>query len=341
MTINLQHRSFLTLLDFSAQEIRYLLDLAHQLKQQRKLGVRGNSLAGKNIALLFEKPSTRTRCAFEIAIVEEGGYPSFIDVLSSQFGYKESIADSAKVFAAYYHGIQYRGYAQKTVEELAKHAGIPVYNGLTDEDHPTQILADLMTIEEHLPTKPLNQVKIAYVGDARNNIANAWMYGCAVMGMQFVAYAPQSLHPSAAALKQAQSRAAQSGAIIEISSDINCLIGADVIYTDVWVSMGEEAQMSNRVKLLKDYQVTMQLLKHSNNPNILFMHCLPAFHDQQTKFVSQAQQKFGLDVREVTEEVFHSRHSVVFSEAENRLHTIKAILVATLSTSQPSLKACS
>lgn len=330
MKIDLQNRSFLTLLDFSSAEINYLLDLAHQLKHKRKQGIRGNTLAGKNIALLFEKISTRTRCAFEVGVIEEGGYPSFIDVSSSQFGKKESVADSAKVLSAYYHAIEFRGYSQKTVEDLAKYSGIPVYNGLTDEDHPTQILADLMTIQELFPTKSLAEIKIVYVGDTRNNMANAWMYGCAKMGMHFIAYGPKELHPDPDAMTKALECAKLSGAIIEASDNPMCLDGADVIYTDVWVSMGEEAQIVSRAVLLQDYKITKQMLEQTKNPEVIFMHCLPAFHDTTTKFVQDAQTQFGVDVREVADEVFQSKHSAVFQQAENRLHSIKAILVATL-----------
>lgn len=333
MNINLYNRSFLTLLDFSAEEIYYLLNLAHELKAKRLRGIRGDSLQGKHIALLFEKTSTRTRCAFEIGVVEEGGYSSFIDISTSQFGKKESVADSARVLARFYHAIQYRGYSQQTIEELAHHSAIPVYNGLTDEDHPTQILADLMTIQEHLD-KPLSHVKVVYVGDIRNNMCNAWMYGCAKLGMHFVAYGPQELTPQPSILNKVKSCAALNGATIEISTDPASLIGADVIYTDVWVSMGEESQIRNRANLLKDYQVTMDMLRSTQNPNVLFMHCLPAFHDSETKFVTEAQNQLGVDIREVSDEVFHSHHSVVFDEAENRLHTIKAILVATLGRQQ-------
>lgn len=330
MHVNLHNKSFLTLLDFSSKEISYLLELAHQLKHKRKQGIRGTSLEGKNIALLFEKTSTRTRCAFEVGVIEEGGYPSFIDVSSSQFGKKESVEDSAKVLAAYYHAIEFRGYSQKTVEDLAKYSGIPVYNGLTDEDHPTQILADLMTIQEALPEKELAKIKVVYVGDTRNNMANAWMYGCAKMGMHFIAYGPKELHPDPLSMTKALKCAKLSGATIEASDDPSSLIGADVIYTDVWVSMGEETQIVNRANLLQKYKITDTMLKQTKNPHVLFMHCLPAFHDSQTKFVQDAKTQFGVDVREVSDEVFHSKHSVVFQQAENRLHSIKAILVATL-----------
>lgn len=339
MNINLYNRSFITLLDFSKDEINYLLNLAHQLKHKRNQGIKGNLLSGKNIALLFEKTSTRTRCAFEIGLVEEGGYPSFIDVSSSQFGKKESVEDSANVLAGFYHGIEFRGYAQKTVEDLAFYSGVPVYNGLTDDDHPTQILADLMTIQEALPHKKLDQIKVVFVGDTRNNMSNAWMYGCAKMGMHFVAYGPKELHPDSQALLKAEACAALSGATIEVSDDQNCLLGADVIYTDVWVSMGEEEQLVNRANLLQNYQITTSMLQQTKNSDVLFMHCLPAFHDLQTKFVSDALQEYGVDVREVTDEVFRSKNSIVFQQSENRLHSIKAILVATLSSNFEGVQA--
>lgn len=326
----LKNRSFISLLDFTQQELNYLLELSHFLKAQRQQGIKRNSLAGKNIALLFEKTSTRTRSSFEIGVIEEGGYPSFIDVSSSQFGKKESVEDSAKVLAGFFHGIEFRGFAHKTVEDLAKFSGIPIYNGLTDDEHPTQILADLMTIQEAFPDKPLNQIKVVYVGDARNNMSNAWIYGCAIMGMHFVAYGPEELFPDASVLAKAQHIAQQSGAIIELSSDISALKDADVLYTDVWISMGEEAQIEQRAKLLQPYKITQQLLDATNNPAVIFMHCLPAFHDFETKFVQDAKEKFGVDVREVDDDVFRSKHSVVFQQAHNRLHTIKAILVATL-----------
>jgi ornithine carbamoyltransferase len=335
--INLYNRSFITILDFSADEIHYLLKLAHCLKLRRRQGVLGNSLRGKNIALLFEKTSTRTRCAFEIGSVEEGGYPSFIDTTSSQFGKKESVADSARVLASFYHAIQFRGYSQRDIENLAKYAQIPVYNGLTDEDHPTQVLADFMTIQEYLPNKSLSQVKIAYVGDTRNNVANALIYGCAKLGMHFVAYGPKELHPATEVLAKASVYAQLSGAKIEISDDINCLNQADVVYTDVWISMGEEDKIVERANLLKDYKVTPQLLEATANPKVLFMHCLPAFHDRSTKFVQDAWNNYAVDICEVSDEVFHGSNSVVFTQSENRLHSIKAILVATLADNQ-SLK---
>jgi ornithine carbamoyltransferase len=330
MTTNLYGRSFLSLLDFSSTEVRHLLELAHALKLKRQQGRVGRSLQGKHLALVFEKASTRTRCAFEISMVEEGGYATYLDNSGSQFGKKESVEDSAKVLAAYYQAIAYRGFSQPSVVELARHAQIPVYNALTDEDHPTQILADLMTIEELLPHKPLSQVKVAYVGDTRNNLAKAWMYGCAIMGMHFVAYGPVPLHPQPELVATANSYAAKSGGSIEISDNISCLADVDIIYTDVWVSMGEEDQLLDRVNLLKEYQVTMPMLAKTQNPKVLFMHCLPAFHDRQTKFACEAYTRLGVDISEVTDEVFKSQHSVVFHQAENRLHSIKAILVATL-----------
>jgi ornithine carbamoyltransferase len=332
MKINLQNRSFTTLLDFSATEINYLLDLAHKLKHQRRNGVTSNTLRGKSIALLFEKPSTRTRCAFETAIAEEGGYPGYIDISDSQFYKKESVEDSAKVLAGFYHGIEFRGYSDKTIKDLAKYSGIPVYNGLTDEEHPTQILADLMTIQEVLPHKPLSKIKVVYVGDTRNNVANAWMYGAALLGMHFVAYGPEELHPNPHNMDKALKLAEHSGAIIEASSDPQCLLNADIIYTDVWVSMGEEDQIVSRVHLLSPYRITMDMLMQTKNPEVFFMHCLPAFHDMETLFVQDAKKRFGVDVREVSDEVFRSKHSIVFQQAENRLHSIKAIVVATLGT---------
>lgn len=331
MKINLANKSFLTLLDFSASEIRYLLDLAHTLKKKRKDGILGESLKGKNVAMLFEKTSTRTRCAFEIGIVEEGGYCSIIDISSSQFGKKESVADSAKVLAGFYHGLVFRGYAQSDAEELARSSGVPVYNALTDAEHPTQILADLMTIEENLSSKPLSQTKVVYVGDTNNNVATAWLYAAAKLGMHFVAFGPKELQPSKEVWATANELAAKSGAKIEWSDNKNCLNGADVIYTDVWISMGEEDKVFAKANLLKDYQITMDMLLATNNPQVLFMHCLPAFHDQKTLFVKKMWAEHKIDVREVTDEVFKSQHSVVFTEAENRLHSIKAILVATLS----------
>ena len=328
MAVNLKGRSFLTLMDFSPLEIRYMLDLAHDLKAKRRAGIEGKALAGKNIVLLFEKTSTRTRCAFEVGALQEGAHVTFLDSGSSQVGKKESIEDSAKVLGRFYDGIEYRGFSQKVVEDLAKYSGVPVFNGLTDVDHPTQILADMLTIEEHV-AKPLNKVKVVFAGDIRNNMSYEWMYGCAKMGMHFVAVGPKDLKVDEEVLRQANEVAKETGAIIEISDSIEAVKGADVIYTDVWASMGEEAQIPDRVKLLTPYKVTMDLLKATGNPDVKFLHCLPAFHDFETKMAKEWMDK-GIDIREVTDEVFRSRHSVVFDEAENRMHTIKAVMVATI-----------
>jgi ornithine carbamoyltransferase len=328
MAVNLKGRSFLTLMDFKPEEIRYLLDLSHDLKAKKRAGIIGQQLLGKSIVLLFEKASTRTRCAFEVAAMDEGGHVTFLDSGSSQMGKKESLEDTAKVLGRYYDGIEYRGFEQKVVEDLALHAGVPVWNGLTDVDHPTQILADLMTIEEHC-SKPLNQVKVVFCGDIRNNMAYAWMYGCAKMGMHFVAYGPESLEVDKDILAATREVAKATGATIEVCHDDSCLEAADVIYTDVWASMGEEDQIPDRVKMLTPYRVTMEMIEKTGNNDVLFLHCLPAFHDLETKMAKE-QSDLGYDIREVTDEVFRSRHSVVFDEAENRMHTIKAIMVATI-----------
>ncbi len=326
MAVNLKGRSFLTLADFTPLEIRYMLDLAHDLKAKKRAGIRSENLKGKNIVLLFEKTSTRTRCAFEVAIADEGGHVTLLDPGSSQMGKKESLEDTARVLGRFFDGIEYRGFEQKVVEDLARFSGVPVYNGLTDMDHPTQILADMMTIEEHI-FKPLNRIKLVFVGDIRNNMAYAWMYGCAKMGMHFVACGPESLQPDPEILARSREIAQQTGAIIHIDHSFDCLKGADVIYSDIWASMGEEDKIAQRVEMLRPYRVTMELLEKTGNPDVRFMHCLPAFHDLNTTF-AQAQKE--LDIREVTDEVFRSRHSIVFDEAENRMHSIKAVLVATL-----------
>ena len=328
MAVNLKGRSFLTLMDYSPEEIRYLLDLAKQLKAEHRYGKGGGRLKGKNILLLFEKTSTRTRCAFEVGATQEGAGVTFLDNKSSQFGKKESLEDSAKVFGRFFDGIEYRGYAQAVVEGLAEFSGVPVYNGLTDVDHPTQILADLMTIEEHMD-KPLDKVKVVFCGDTRNNMSYAWMYGCAKMGMTFVAYGPAELAPDPEVMERVAGVAAETGADIRFSGDDRDLAGADVIYTDVWASMGEEALIPERVGLLAPYKVTMELLGKTGNPDVLFLHCLPAFHDFETD-MAKGQMDQGYDIREVSDDVFRSWHSVVFDEAENRMHTIKAIMVATL-----------
>lgn len=328
MAVNLKGRSFLTLMDFTPQEIRYLLDLAHDLKAKKSAGVYGDRLKGKNIVLLFEKTSTRTRCSFEVACHDEGGHVTYLESSGSQVGKKESIEDSAKVLGRFFDGIEYRGFDQKTVEDLARFSGIPVWNGLTDIDHPTQILADMLTMEEHI-AKPLNKTKVIFCGDIRNNMAYAWMYGCAKMGIHFVAYGPDQLEVDKDVLAESRKVAAETGSVIEVSSDPACLKGADVVYTDVWASMGEEDQIPDKVKMLAPFKVTMELLEATGNPDVLFLHCLPAYHDFETKMAKEWKEK-GYDIREVTDEVFRSKHSVVFDEAENRMHTIKAILVATL-----------
>jgi len=327
MPVNLKGRSFLTLADFTPEEIRYLLDLSKDLKAKKRAGIRGKLLEGKNVVLLFDKTSTRTRCAFEVAAFDEGAQVTFLT--NSQMGKKESIEDTAKVLGRFYDGIEYRGFAQELVEELARHAGVPVWNGLTDFDHPTQILADFLTVQEHV-FKPLNKVKLVYAGDARNNMGNALMIGAAKMGMHFVAFAPKELFPDENLVARMQAVAAETGAVLEFSSDPDCVKGADVIYTDVWVSMGEEHLFEERIAQLKDYQVNMDLIKRTGNPDVKFLHCLPAFHDRETAVGEEIFQKYGLDAMEVTDEVFRSRHSVVFDEAENRMHTIKAIMVATI-----------
>lgn len=330
MAVNLKGRNFLTLMDFTPTEIRYMLDLAHDLKAKKRAGIHNKVLDGKNIVLLFEKTSTRTRCAFEVAAMDEGAGVTFLDSKSSQMGKKETIADTAKVLGRFFDGIEYRGFKQSVVEELAENAGVPVWNGLTDVDHPTQILADMMTIEEHV-AKPLNKVKVAFVGDIRNNMSYAWMYGCAKMGMNYVAYGPEKLAKEIDhdVVNRAKEVAKETGATIEISSDPACLKGADAIYTDIWASMGEEDQIPERVKLLTPFKVTEELMAKTENPDCIFMHCLPSFHDFDTTMASE-QKKLGYDIREVTDEVFLSNRSVVFDEAENRMHTIKAVIVATI-----------
>lgn len=328
MAVNLKGRSFLTLMDFSPCEIRYMLDLAHDLKAKKRTGIKGDMLAGKNVVLLFKKTSTRTRCAFEVAVYDEAGQITFLDSNSSQMGTKESLEDTAKVLGRFYDGIEYRGYEQSIVEDLAKYSGVPVFNGLTDLDHPTQILADIMTIEEHLK-KPLKDIKVVFPGDIRNNMSYAWMFGCAKMGMHFVAFGPDSLKVDESVLNSALVVAKETGATIEVTSDPKALIGADVIYADIWASMGEEELIPERAALLAPYKVTMEMLKSTGNDNVLFLHCLPSFHDFNTE-VARIWQERGIDIREVDDDVFRSKHSVVFDEAENRMHSIKAVLVATI-----------
>ena len=327
MPVNLKGRSLLTLKDFTPAEIRYMLDLAHDLKAKKRAGIKNNLLEGKNIVLLFEKTSTRTRCAFEVAAFDEGANVTFLS--NSQMGKKESLEDTAKVLGRFYDGIEYRGFKQETVEDLAKYSGGPVWNGLTDLYHPTQILADFMTIREHV-FKPFNKIKFVYVGDARNNMGNSLMIGCAKMGMHFMALAPKSLCPEQALVDEMLEVCKTTGGTIEFTENVEDIKGADVIYTDVWVSMGEEDQYAERIKLLEPYRVTMDTIKAAQNPDVIFLHCLPSFHDLETVVGREVYEKFGLKEMEVTDEVFRSTYSKVFDEAENRMHSIKAVMVATL-----------
>lgn len=330
MPVNLKGRSFLTLIDFTPCEIRYLLDLSRDLKAKKRAGIHEYNLKDKNIVLLFEKTSTRTRCSFEVAAHDEGAHVTYLDPGSSQMGKKESLEDTAKVLGRFFDGIEYRGFDQEVVEQLAKYSGVPVFNGLTDADHPTQILADMLTIEEHI-AKPLNQVKVVFPGDVRNNMCYAWMYGCAKMGMHFVGIGPKALIDGIDqnVLAEVDKVARETGAKIDITDDLNAVKGADVIYGDIWASMGEEDLIPERVKLLTPFRVTKELMERTGNPDVLYLHCLPSFHDTHTTMAKQWSEK-GVDICEVTDEVFRSKHSVVFDEAENRMHTIKAVLVATM-----------
>ena len=325
----LKGKSFLKLLDFTPAEITQLIDLAAELKQQKKAGVSHRLCEGKNIALVFEKTSTRTRCAFEVAAADLGMHPVYLDPQGSQIGKKESIADTARVLGRMFDGIEYRGFGQKIVEELAAYAGVPVWNGLTNEYHPTQILADLLTIREHFGT--LTGKKLVYMGDARYNMGNSLMVGCAKMGMHFVACAPKAYFPNDALVAECQAIAAETGATIELNENpMDAVKGADVIYTDVWVSMGEpDSVWKERIEALTPYRVTKTLMDTAGE-QCRFMHCLPAFHDLKTKIGKEIYEKFGIDCMEVTDEVFESPASIVFDEAENRMHTIKAVMAATL-----------
>jgi ornithine carbamoyltransferase len=323
----LKGKSFLSLLDFTAEEIRSFLDLSHELKKERKDGQIKKRLQNKNIVLLFEKSSTRTRCAFEVAAGEEGANVTYLN--NSQMGKKESIEDTAKVLGRFYDGIEFRGFSQETVDALAKYSGVPVWNGLTDKDHPTQVLADFMTIEENVK-KPLDKIKLVYVGDARNNMCYALMYGCAKVGMNFTAIAPKELWPCTKVIEDTLTLAEISGANIVISDSLDDAKAADVIYTDIWASMGEEDKTVERVSLLTPYRVDMDLIKKTENNEVIFMHCLPSYHDFETEMAKEYRDKYNVDIREVTDEVFRSKHSVVFDQSENRLHTIKAVMVATI-----------
>jgi ornithine carbamoyltransferase len=332
MAFNLRNRNFLKLLDFTPTEIHFLLDLAAELKKAKYAGTEQKKLLGKNIALIFEKASTRTRCAFEVAAFDQGAQVSYLGPSGSQIGHKESMKDTARVLGRMYDGIEYRGFGQPIVEELGKFAGVPVWNGLTDEFHPTQILADFLTIQEHAQGKDLHQVKLAYLGDARNNMGNSLMVGAAKMGMDIRLVAPKAFWPEDELVIQCQEIASTTGASITLTEDVaQGVKDCDFLYTDVWVSMGEEsAAWDERVALLKPYQVNMNTIKLTGNPKVKFMHCLPSFHNDETTVGKEVADKYGMNGLEVTEEVFESEHSIVFDEAENRMHTIKAIMVATL-----------
>lgn len=331
MACNLRNRHFLKLLDFSPQEIMFLLELATDLKKAKYAGTEQPRLQGKNIVLIFEKTSTRTRCAFETAAFDQGARVTYLGPTGSQMGAKESIKDTARVLGRMYDGIEYRGFAQEKIEILARHAGVPVWNGLTDEFHPTQVLADFLTMIEH-SDKPLHQVRFAYLGDARNNMGNSLMVGAAKMGIDFRAVAPDRLQPDPKLTAEAKKIAGRTGATITITNDLaNGVKDCDFICTDVWVSMGEPPNAwKERIGLLKPYQVNRTVMEMTGNPKVKFMHCLPAFHNRETVVGEEIHQKFGLSAIEVTEEVFESGASIVFDEAENRVHTIKAVMVATL-----------
>ena len=326
---NLTGKSFLKLLDFTPEEMGYLLDLAAELKEKKKKGIPHPLCQGKNVALIFEKTSTRTRCAFEVAAFDLGMHCTFLDPSASQIGKKESIADTARVLGRMYDGIEYRGFGQEIVEDLAKYSGVPVWNGLTNEFHPTQILADFLTIREHFGS--LAGKKLVYMGDARYNMGDSLMVGCAKMGMHFVACAPEKYFPNAQLIAQCQEIAAETGAVLEFITDpVKATKNADVIYTDVWVSMGEPDEVwAERIQDLKAYRVTEELMANAG-AQCRFMHCLPAFHDLGTTIGQQIQKKFGIDCMEVTDGVFEGPQSIVFDEAENRMHTIKAVMAATL-----------
>jgi len=331
MKIDLHGRHFLKLLDFTPEEIKYLIGLSAELKKAKKRGKEKQYLKGKNIALIFEKSSTRTRCAFEVAAFDQGANVTYLGPSGSQIGHKESMRDTARVLGRMYDGIEYRGYGQAIVEELAQYAGVPVWNGLTNEFHPTQILADLLTMKEH-SDKPFSKMIFCYLGDARYNMGNSLMVGSAKMGIDFRIAAPKACQPADDLIIKCREIAKETGGKIMITDNIDeAVSGADFLYTDVWVSMGEpDSVWEERIKLLKPYQVNMQVIKKTGNPDVKFLHCLPAFHNRATKVGEEMFRKFGLDGMEVTEDVFESKHSIVFDEAENRLHTIKAVMVATL-----------
>ena len=331
MSVDLKNRHFLKLLDFTTAEVQYLLDLAADLKKAKVAGNEQQQLVGKNIALIFEKPSTRTRCAFETAAYDQGARVTYLGPTGSQMGVKESIKDTARVLGRMYDGIEYRGFAQQRIEILAEYAGVPVWNGLTDAYHPTQILADFQTMLEHC-NRPIDQITFAYLGDARNNMGNSLLIGAAKMGMDYRSVAPASLQPGGELVDTARRIAGQTGARITLTEDVESgVTGCNYLCTDVWVSMGESENVwQDRIDLLKPYQVNQAVMDRTGNPDVKFQHCLPAYHNRETDVGEKIYQKFGLESLEVTEEVFESPASIVFDEAENRLHTIKAVMVATL-----------
>ncbi|MCG9684959.1 ornithine carbamoyltransferase [Vibrio sp. Isolate23] len=332
MAFNLRNRNFLKLLDFTPKEIQFLLDLSADLKKAKYAGTEQKKLVGKNIALIFEKASTRTRCAFEVAAFDQGAQVSYIGPSGSQIGQKESMKDTARVLGRMYDGIEYRGFGQEIVEELGQYAGVPVWNGLTDEFHPTQILADFLTMLEHGRGKPLHEIKFAYLGDARNNMGNSLLVGAAKMGMDIRLVAPKAFWPEEELVANCQLIALQTAAKITLTESVDEGVkDCDFLYTDVWVSMGEAPEAwDERVAQMKPYQVNMDTLDKTGNPQVKFMHCLPAFHNDETTIGKEVADKYGMNGLEVTEEVFESDHSIVFDEAENRMHTIKAVMVATL-----------
>jgi ornithine carbamoyltransferase len=331
MAIDLHGRSFLKLLDFTPDEIEHLLDLSAELKAAKRAGRERPRLAGKNIALIFEKTSTRTRCAFEVAAYDQGAHVTYLGPSGSQIGHKESMKDTARVLGRMYDGIEYRGFGQEVVEELARYAGVPVWNGLTDAFHPTQILADVLTMREHV-AKPLRDIAYVYMGDARNNMGNSLLVGGAKLGMDVRLCAPRACWPADELVEQCRRIAGETGARITLTEDVDEGVrGVDCIHTDVWVSMGEpETRWAERIEQLRPYQVNADVLRRTGNADVRFLHCLPAFHDRRTTVGEEIYRKFGLDGMEVTDDVFESDASVVFDQAENRMHTIKAILVATL-----------
>ncbi len=331
MAFNLRNRNFLKLLDFTPKEMKFMLDLATDLKKAKYAGTEQQKLKGKNIALIFEKASTRTRCAFETAAYDQGANVTYLGPTGSQMGKKETMKDTARVLGRMYDGIEYRGFGQEIVEELGKHAGVPVWNGLTNEFHPTQVMADFLTMMEHVD-KPLHRVAFAYCGDARNNMGNSLMVGAAKMGMDFRAVAPKAFWPEENLVETCREIAKETGATITLTEKVDEGVkGVDFLYTDVWVSMGESDEAwAERIKLMLPYQVNASMIEKTGNPKVKFLHCLPSFHNTDTVIGKEIYEKYGIEAMEVTDEVFESEHSVVFDEAENRLHTIKAIMVATL-----------